>query len=71
MLEELKQTTFANEAEEAVWWELHEDALLDEFEKAGAECRLGISTVIARIRVRCASQANGGKVIQKLEIDER
>ena len=37
MLEELKQKTFANEAEEAEWWESHEDDLAAEFEKAGAE----------------------------------
>ena len=45
MLEELKSKTFANEAEEAAWWESNEDALADEFEKATAEGRVGIGTV--------------------------
>jgi len=45
MLEELKNKTFANEAEEAAWWESHEDALAEEFEKATAEGRVGIGTV--------------------------
>ena len=48
MLEELKQKTFANEAEEAVWWESREDQLADEFEKAGAEGRLGFGTAAKR-----------------------
>ena len=48
MLEEVKQKTFANEAEEAEWWESHEDDLAAEFEKAGAEGRLGIGTVAKR-----------------------
>lgn len=48
MLEELKQKTFANEAEEAAWWEANEDALADEFEKAGEEGRLGHGTAIRR-----------------------
>ncbi len=48
MLEELKNKTFANEAEEAAWWESHEDALADEFEKATAEGRVGIGTVAKR-----------------------
>jgi predicted DNA binding CopG/RHH family protein len=48
MLEELKNKTFANEAEEAAWWESHEDALADEFEKATAEGRAGIGTVAKR-----------------------
>ncbi len=45
MLEELKNKTFANEAEEASWWESNEDALASEFEKATAEGRVGIGTV--------------------------
>lgn len=45
MLEKLKSKTFANEAEEAAWWESNEDALADEFEKATAEGRVGIGTV--------------------------
>jgi len=48
MLEELKNMTFANEAEEAAWWESHEDELADEFEKATAEGRVGIGTVAKR-----------------------
>jgi hypothetical protein len=48
MLEELKSKTFANEAEEAAWWESNEDALADEFEKASAEGRVGIGTVAKR-----------------------
>jgi len=48
MLEELKSKTFANEAEEAAWWESHEDELLDEFKKATAEGRVGIGTVAKR-----------------------
>lgn len=48
MLEELKNKTFANEAEEAAWWEANEDALADEFEKATAEGRVGIGTVARR-----------------------
>ncbi len=45
MLEELKDKTFANEAEEAAWWESNEDALADEFENASKEGRTGIGTV--------------------------
>jgi predicted DNA binding CopG/RHH family protein len=45
MLEELKNKTFANEAEEAAWWESHEDALADEFENAATEGRTGVGTV--------------------------
>jgi predicted DNA binding CopG/RHH family protein len=48
MLEELKNKTFANEAEEAAWWESNEDALLEEFKKATAEGRVGIGTVVKR-----------------------
>jgi predicted DNA binding CopG/RHH family protein len=48
MLEELKNKTFASEAEEAAWWESNEDALADEFEKATAEGRVGIGTVAKR-----------------------
>jgi predicted DNA binding CopG/RHH family protein len=48
MLEELKQKTFANEAEEAAWWESHEDELAAQFEKAGAEGRLGFGTAVKR-----------------------
>lgn len=48
MLEELKNKTFANEAEEAAWWKAHEDELLEEFKKATAEGRVGIGTVAKR-----------------------
>jgi predicted DNA binding CopG/RHH family protein len=48
MLEELKTKTFANEAEEAAWWESHEDELLEEFKKATAEGRVGIGTLAKR-----------------------
>jgi len=48
MLEELKDKTFASEAEEAAWWKANEDALLDEFKKAEAEGRLGIGTAAKR-----------------------
>lgn len=48
MLDELQKKTFANEAEEAAWWESNEDALADEFEKATAEGRVGIGTAAKR-----------------------
>jgi hypothetical protein len=48
MLEELKNMTFANEAEEAACWESHEDELLDEFKRATAEGRVGIGTIAKR-----------------------
>lgn len=48
MLEELKTKTFASEAEEAAWWESHEDELADEFEKATAAGRIGIGTLARR-----------------------
>jgi predicted DNA binding CopG/RHH family protein len=48
MLEELKNKTFANESQEAAWWESHEEDLAAEFEKAGAERRLGIGTAARR-----------------------
>ena len=48
MLEELKQMSFASEAEEAAWWKSHEEELLEEFKKATAEGRVGISTVAKR-----------------------
>jgi predicted DNA binding CopG/RHH family protein len=49
MLEELKNKTFANEAEEAAWWESHEDELADEFEKASQEGRVGFGTAAKRM----------------------
>ena len=48
MLDELKIKTFKNEADEAAWWETHEDALADEFEQATAEGRTGVGTVAKR-----------------------
>ena len=48
MLEELKNKTFASEAEEAAWWKANEDGLLEDFEKATAEGRIGIGTVAKR-----------------------
>jgi predicted DNA binding CopG/RHH family protein len=48
MLEELKNKTFANEAEEAAWWESHEDGLLEDFKKATAEGRVGVGTLAKR-----------------------
>ena len=48
MLEELKTKSFANESEEAIWWESQEDALAEEFEKATAEGRAGIGSVAKR-----------------------
>lgn len=52
MLEELKNKTFANEAEEAAWWKANEDALLEDFKKATAEGRVGIGTVAKRAALR-------------------
>ncbi len=49
MLEELKNKTFASEAEEAAWWKAHEDDLLEEFKKATAEGRVGFGTVAKRM----------------------
>jgi hypothetical protein len=51
MLEELKNMTFANEAEEAAWWESHEDELAEEFEKATQEGRIGIGTVAKKVAI--------------------
>ena len=45
ILDELKNKTFANEAEEAAWWKSHEDALFEEFERATAEGRVAVGTV--------------------------
>ena len=44
MREELKKKTFRNEAEEAAWWDRHQDALAGEFEKAAAAGTLGRGT---------------------------
>jgi predicted DNA binding CopG/RHH family protein len=48
VLDEAKKKNFANEAEEAAWWESQEDSLADEFEKASAEGRVGVGTVAKR-----------------------
>lgn len=48
MLEELKNMTFASEAEEVAWWEANEDALAEEFERATAEGRVGYGTLVIR-----------------------
>lgn len=45
MREELKNKTFKNEAEEAAWWDSHQDELAAEFEKAAAAGTLGRGTV--------------------------
>ncbi|MGA2249928.1 hypothetical protein [Terracidiphilus sp.] len=55
MLEELKNKTFASEAEEAVWWKAHEDELLEEFKKATKEGRVGIGTAAKHIASRSTS----------------
>lgn len=41
MREQLKKKRFRDEAEEARWWDAHQDALADEFRKAAAEGTLG------------------------------
>lgn len=43
MRSELKKKTFKTEAEEAEWWDMNQDALADEFEKAAAAGTLGRS----------------------------
>jgi len=35
---------FRNEAEEAAWWDSHQDELFEDFERAAAEGRLGRGT---------------------------
>jgi predicted DNA binding CopG/RHH family protein len=44
MRAELKKKNFRNEAEEAKWWDEHQDALAGEFEKAAAAGTLGRGT---------------------------
>jgi predicted DNA binding CopG/RHH family protein len=82
MLEELKQMSFANEAEEAAWWESHEDELLDEFKKATAEgtvakrAALPSTTIrldpedIARARVQAAERGLRYQTYLKMIIHE-
>jgi predicted DNA binding CopG/RHH family protein len=48
MLEELKSMTFANEAEEAAWWESHQDDLLEDFKIATVEGQVGYGTLVKR-----------------------
>lgn len=48
MFEELATMEFANEDEEALWWNSHQDELLEEFKKAEANGTLGIGTVAKR-----------------------
>jgi hypothetical protein len=45
---ELATMDFANEDEEALWWESHEDELFEEFKKAVANGTIGIGTVAKR-----------------------
>lgn len=44
MREELKKRIFRSEAEEAAWWDRHQDALAGEFEKAAAAGTQGRGT---------------------------
>jgi predicted DNA binding CopG/RHH family protein len=59
MLQELQSKAFASEAEEAAWWESHEDELADEFEKATAEGRAGYGTVVI----------TGDSTLAKIDLD--
>ena len=52
MFEELKSKEFSSEAEEAAWWESHEDQLADEFEKAESDGRVGIGTVAKKFDLK-------------------
>lgn len=45
MREEFKNKTFRNEAEEAAWWDAHQDEMAGEFEKAAAAGTLGRGSV--------------------------
>lgn len=44
MKKNLRNKKFANETEEAQWWESHQDDLADEFEKAAEAGTLGRGT---------------------------
>jgi predicted DNA binding CopG/RHH family protein len=46
ILDELKNMTFANRAEEAAWWEANEEAVADSFEKDLSEGYVGPCTVV-------------------------
>lgn len=48
MLEELKDKTFANEEEEAAWWEANQEGLLEDFKKATADGRIRIGALAKR-----------------------
>lgn len=45
MRKEFQKKTFKSEEDEANWWDRHQDALADEFERAAAEGTLGHGTV--------------------------
>ncbi len=47
-MEELKDKTFATEAEEAAWWEANEDAMAEEFEKAMTAGTVGGALLVVR-----------------------
>jgi hypothetical protein len=59
MLEELRGKTFANEADEAAWWEANEAALADAFEKSTADGRIGHGTLVV----------TGDSTVAKLRLD--
>lgn len=44
MREEFQKKTFKSEEEEANWWDQHQDALAEEFERAATEGTLGHGT---------------------------
>ena len=44
MIEKRVLPDFRNEAEEAAWWDSHQDELFEDFERAAAEGRLGRGT---------------------------
>jgi hypothetical protein len=43
--EEFQSQHFTTEEEEATWWDQHQDALAEEFERAAASGSLGHATV--------------------------
>jgi predicted DNA binding CopG/RHH family protein len=45
MAQKLKIPKFKNEAQEAEWWNSHQEEITDEFERAALEGRLGRSSV--------------------------
>jgi len=44
MIEQRVLPDFKSEAEEAAWWDSHQDEVFEDFEKAAAEGRLGCGT---------------------------